>query len=103
MKFNAIAWNFIAHHGKFKWLLSAFTENSNVDRRSLGPLEQVRHIAGVHVVGGLAIDRNDYVARVNARAVCRCANERGNDDDLVIARAYSHSNPVVFAALIFPE
>src|SRR5439155_15535332 len=74
-----------------------------VDRRSLGPLKQVRHVAGGHVVGGLAVDRGDDVSRVNARAISRSAGERRNYDDLIVPWTDGHSYAVVLATLVFAQ
>ncbi len=75
----------------------------DVDRRALGPLQQVGHIAGAHVVGGLAVDGDDQSPGMNAGAISGRARERSNDDHFVVARPDGHADAVVLAALVFAQ
>ncbi len=68
---------------------------------ALGPFEQISHFAGGHIVGGLAIDGHDDVARTDSGPVRGCPGERRNHNDLVVTRAYLHTYAVVTAALLF--
>ena len=103
MQIDAVARNLVADDGELKRLVGAFAQNGDVDRGSFGPFEQVRDIAGGHVVGGLAIDGDDDVARTDAGAVGGGSDERRDDDDLVVARTDGHTHAVIFAALIFAQ
>src|SRR4029077_16084722 len=90
MQVYAVASNLITHDSEFNRLLSAFTENRDVDRGSFGPFKQVGDIASGHVVGRLTINRDDDVTWMNARAVGRGSHERRDNNDLVIARPNGH-------------
>ena len=63
VQIDAVARNFVAHHGELQRLVRAFAQNGDVDGGAFGSLEQVGYVAGAHVVGGLAIDGDDDVAR----------------------------------------
>ena len=103
MQIDAVARNFIANDGELQRLVRAFAQNRDVDGGAFRPLQQVGHIAGGHVVGGLAIDRGNDVARADAGAVRRSSDEGRDDNDLIIARADRHADAVIFAALIFAQ
>src|SRR5947208_2524064 len=101
MQIDAVARNLVAHDCELDRLLRAFTKNRNMDGRSLGPLQQVGDITGIHVVGRLAIDGDNYVARVYAGAIGRGAGEGRDHNDFVVARADGHAYAVIFSALVF--
>ena len=103
VKIDAVARNLIANHRKLERLFCSFTQHRDVDSCALRPLQQVSHIAGVHVVSGLAIHCGDNVAGMNSRAVRRCSGEGRNHDDLVVARPDRHPYAVILATLIFPQ
>src|SRR3954470_2969567 len=73
---NAVARNFVTHDSKLERLVRAFTQNRDVDGGALGTLEQIGHVASAHVVGRLAIDRGDDVARPNTSAIRRRSDKR---------------------------
>src|SRR5581483_3548550 len=56
-----------------------------------------------HVVGGLTINRNDDVSRMDPRAISRRPGKRGNHDDLVVTRTHGHAYSVILTALIFTK
>ena len=72
---DAVARNLVAHQTEFHRLLDALAQDRDVNRRSLRPLKQVRNVGGAHVVGGLAVDGDDHVARDGCRP-CRRAFRR---------------------------
>src|SRR3974377_88776 len=72
----------VAPHVEFDRLVGALAQHCDLHRGPFGSLQQVRHIAGAHVVGGFAVDRDDHVSRTNARPVSRSPGKRRDDDDL---------------------
>ena len=102
-KVDAVAGYFVANDSKFEWLVGAFTDDRDVDCGSFCTLEQVGYVAGRHVVGGFTVNCGDHITGSNAGFVCRSANERSDNDDLIIPRTYRHTHAVVLAALIFAQ
>src|ERR1700722_20174623 len=100
---NAIARNFIANHRELQRFVRAFAQNRDVDCGSFGSFQQVGDVASAHVVGGLAIDRGDDVARTDAGAICGRSDEGRNHNNFIVARADRHADAVIFAALIFTQ
>ena len=100
---NAVARNLVTHHVKVDRLVRAFAQNSDLDGRALGPFEQVGDVARAHVVGRLAVNRDDDVARPNAGPVRGRSRKRSDHDDFVIARSNLHAHAVVLAALLFAQ
>ena len=100
---HAVTRNLIAHHCELQRLVRPFAQNRDVDRGSLGPLQQVGHIARAHVVGGLAVHGGDDVARPDAGAIRGRSHKRRNHDHFVVARPHRHSHAVIFPALIFAQ
>src|SRR5581483_650290 len=103
MQINAVARNLVANNRELERLVRTFAKNRDVNGGALWAFEQVRDIAGIHVVRRLTIDSNDNVSRMNSRPVGRRSSKWRNDYDLVVAWADSHSDAVVFSALIFPQ
>src|SRR5215472_16244412 len=83
---NAVTGNLVTNHIEVDRLLGAFTQNRDLDRRALGSLEQLSYVGRAHVVGRLAIDSDNHVARPDPSAVRRRTRKRSDHDDLVIAR-----------------
>ena len=100
---DTVARNLVAHQAEFHRLLDALAQDRDVNRRSLGPLEQIGNVGSAHVVGGLAVDGNDHVARMDSRLVGRRSDKWEDDDDFIVARADRHSDAVVLAALFLAE
>ncbi len=100
---DAVTRNLVAHHRELERLVRAFTQNRDVDSSALGTLEQVGYIASAHVVGRLAIDRGNNVARPNSRAIRRRSHKRRNHNHFVVARPDRHAHAVIFSALIFAQ
>src|SRR5579872_213477 len=97
----AVARNLIAHQRELHRLLHAFARDADVNRGSLGSLQQIGHIAGAHVLGGFAVHCDNHIAGVNAGFVSGRPGERINHDHFVITRPYGHTDAVVLAALVF--
>ena len=97
---DAVARNLVAHQGELHRLLDAFARDADVNRCALGALQHVRNVAGTHVLGGLAIDGDNHVARMNASLIRGRAGEGVNHNDFVVARADGHADAVVLAALV---
>src|SRR5437879_9432860 len=81
---HAVAGNLVAHQAELHRLVDAFAQDCDVNGRAFGPFEQVRDIRGAHVVGGLAVNRDDYVPGMNASLVSGRSDEREDYDALVI-------------------
>jgi hypothetical protein len=103
VQIHAVARDFVTNHGEFERLVNAFTQHGDVNRGALRPLQQVSHIGGAHVIGGLAIDCNNDVTGADTRAIGRSADKGRDHDDLIIARTDRHAHAVVLAALIFAK
>src|SRR5689334_10004839 len=95
MQVNAVTWNLVTYDSKLDRLLRAFAQDRDVNRGPLGAFEQVSHIAGRHVICGLAVNGDDDVTGANARTVGRSADEGGDDDNFVIARSDGHTHAVI--------
>ena len=100
---HAVAGNLIAHHGESERRLRALAQHGDVHSGALGAFQQFSHVGSGHVVGGLAIHRDDDVAGTNAGAVSRAADKGCDDDDFVIARTHFHAHTVIFATLLFSQ
>src|SRR5271165_246783 len=103
MHVHAIARNLIANDVEIDRLVGALAQHGDLDRRAFRSLQQIGHVAGAHVVGGLAVHCDDHVSRTNARPVSRRSGKRRNHDDLIVARSHLHADAVVFTALIFAQ
>src|SRR5579863_6632804 len=100
MHVYAVARNLIAYQRELHRFLYAFARDADVYGRALRSLQQISNVTGAHVLGGLAIDRDDYVAGMNARFIGGSASEGKNNDDFVVARADGHAHAVILAALV---
>src|SRR3984893_10582627 len=103
VEIDAVTRNLIADHGELQRLVRAFGQNRDMDRAPLRSLQQVRHIAGAHVVGRFAIHRSDDVTGPDSRSIRGCSHKWCNDNDLIVSRANRHAYAVVFAPLIFAQ
>ena len=100
MHVHAVTRNLVANQGELHRLLHAFARNADVHRRAFGPLEHIGDFAGCHVLRGLAIDRDDHVAGMNARLVSWRTRKRKDHNNFVVARSHRHAHAVVLAALV---
>src|SRR5208337_1001684 len=91
---HAVARNLVADHGELERMVGAFAQHGDADGGAFRSLEQIGHIGGAHVVGGLAVNGGNNVARPDAGAIGRGADKGGDDDDFIIARAYRHAHAV---------
>ena len=103
MQINAVPRNLVTHDREFQGFVGPFAQDRDVDRRTLRALQQISNVAGIHVVSGLAVHRNNDVSGMNSRTVGRCSNKWRDDNHLVVSRADRHSHAVVLPALIFPQ
>src|ERR1035438_1034415 len=103
MEVDAVAGNLVAHDSKLDWVIGAFAQHGDADRRALWPFEQVSDVRGAHVVSRLAVNGGDNIAGPDAGAIGRGPSKRRDDDDLIIARANGHTAAVVLAPLFFPQ
>src|SRR5215469_17965232 len=74
-----------------------------MNRGAFGAFQQVGHIGGGHIIGGLAVDGRDDVPGANARAIGGSSGEGSNDDNLIVARSDGHAHAVVLAALVLAQ
>src|SRR5271167_4207270 len=74
-----------------------------MDGGALGSFQEVGYVAGAHIVGGLAVDRDDDVSGANAGAISGRARKGRNDDDFVVTRPDRHADAVILAALILAQ
>ncbi len=103
MQVYTVAGNFITDDVEFQRLVGAFTQNRDLDLRPPGPFEQISDIAGGHVVGQLAIHRNNYIARPDAGSISRSAHKRSNHNNFIVPRTNLHAHAVVFTALFLAQ
>src|SRR6185369_3157595 len=103
MQVNAVARNLISDNCELQRLFRAFTQNRDVDRSAFGSLQQVRHITRAHIVGGLAIDSSDDVARPDSCSIRGRPHKRRDHNHFIVTRPDGHTYAVVFAALIFAQ
>ena len=103
MEIDAVAGNLIARDVEFQRLRRTFAQNGDLDVGTFRSFEEIGNIGSAHVVGGLSVDGDNHVARMNSGAIGRSSHERGNDDDFVIARSDLHSHAVVLSTLLFPK
>ncbi len=103
VQIDAVAGNFVADDAELQRMVGAFAQHGDAHRGALGPFEQVGHVGGTHVVGGLAIDSGDDVAGTNAGAIGGRADEGRDHDDFVVARPDGHAHAVILAALLFTQ
>src|ERR1035437_6190422 len=75
---HAVARNLVADHGEFERMVGAFAQHGDADGGAFRALEQIGNIGGAHIVGGLAVNGGDDVARPYAGAIGRSADE-GSD------------------------
>src|SRR5260370_19302220 len=98
---HAVARNLVADYGKFEGLVGAFAQHRDADSSAFRSLKQIGNVGGAHVVGGLAVDGGNNVARPDSGAIGRCADEGSDDNNFVVARADRHAHAVILAALFF--
>ena len=103
MHVHAVAGNLVAHDGEVEGLVGTFAQHGDLDGGALGAFQQLRHIAGAHVVGRLAVDRDDDIARADARAIGGRTGKGRDHDDFVIARTNLHAHAVILAALLLAQ
>src|SRR4029077_19932808 len=101
MQVHAVARNLVADDGEFERFVGAFAQHRDADGGTFRSLKQIGNVGGAHVVGGLAIDGGNNVARPDAGAIGRGADEGSDDDNLIIARADCHAHAVILATLFF--
>src|SRR5512142_2247536 len=94
MHVNRVARDLVAHDGELQRLLGAFATDRNANRGATWPLEQLGHVARVHVVGRFAVHGDDYVAGANTHTIRRSARKWRNHNDLIISRTDLHSHTV---------
>ena len=103
MEINAVAGNLVANNAELERMVSAFPQHGDTHCGALGPFEQVGDVGGAHIVGRLAVDGGDDIAGPNAGSVGWGTDERGDYDDLIIARADRHADAVILAALLLAK
>src|SRR5208282_410835 len=74
----AVAWNLIPDDGELQGMVGALAQHGNAHRRAFRSLEQIGNVGGAHVVGRLAVDGGDDVARPDSGTIRWCADERGD-------------------------
>src|SRR5271167_2973678 len=103
MQVYAVARNFVADDGEFKRMIGAFAQHGDANGGAFRSLEQIGNVGGAHVVGGFAVDGGDNVARADAGAIGRSADEGSDDDNFIVARTDRHPHAVILAALLFAQ
>src|ERR1700677_2362193 len=98
---NAVARNLVADDSEFQRMIGAFAQHRDADSGAFRPLEQIGHVGGAHVVGGLAVDGGDDVAGTNAGTIGWSSDKGRDDNNLIVARPDGHAYAVIFAALLF--
>ena len=99
MQIDGVARNFVAYDVKFERLFRTFAQHSDADRGAAWPFQHVGDFTGAEVIGRLAIDGNDDVARMNAGAERRRSEERRDHNDFIVARPDGHTHAVILAVL----
>src|SRR5215472_11718787 len=100
---HAVARNLITYYVEINRLLGAFAQDGDLNGGAFGAFEQLSHIAGAHVVGGLAVHGDNYVAGPDAGSIRRSARKWRNDDNLVVARPNLHAHAIVLSALFLAQ
>src|SRR6266850_6017661 len=100
---DAEAGNLVTSDVEVERLLRAFAQNGDLYGCAFGALEQFGNVAGAQVVGGFAVNRNDYVARTYTGAIGRGPHEGRDHDDLIVSRSHRHAHAVVLSALLFAQ
>src|SRR6266700_801878 len=101
LEVHTVARDLIPDNVKFKRLVRGLPQNGDMHVRAFGALEHVGHVTHAQIVGGLAVDGNDYVSGAQTGFVGRSAGERSHNNDLVIAWRNLHAHAVILAALLF--
>src|SRR5581483_4516718 len=103
VQIHAVAGNLVTDDLEFQRLIAAFAQHRDFYLRPLGSLQQIGDVARSHFVGGLAVHRDNHIARTDARAIGRGPYKGSDDDDLIVSRPYLHAYAVIFAALFFAQ
>src|SRR5205807_2964435 len=72
----AKAGNFSPNHVELQRFFRPLTQNGDMDVGAFGAFEQVSHFAGIHIVSGLAVHGNDYIARTDTGLISRSTRKR---------------------------